>query len=50
MAMKLHKCKGYSITSLITWYIYMQRDIIVEHNKKEWRYLFKEEELAEEEK
>jgi hypothetical protein len=48
MAVKIHKCKGYSITSLITWDIYA-RHIILEHNQKERRYYIKEE-LAGEEK
>jgi hypothetical protein len=51
MAMKLHKCKAYSISSLITWDIYAATHIVVvEHHQKNSRYYVKEEELAAEEK
>jgi hypothetical protein len=50
MAMKLPKCKAYSISILITWNIYAATHIVVEHHQKRSRYYVKEEELAGEEK
>jgi hypothetical protein len=49
MAMKLHKCKAYSISSLITWDIYAATNSSRASSENS-RYYVKEEELAGEDK